>query len=83
MAMLALHSHIRDIDGLIGEVETCSKLLVWPTQEQSGKDKSKQKKRKGKRLGTDTDKRQMNYTVLCVPHYNIKWIENASNSTLT
>lgn len=34
MAVLALLSHIRDIDGLIGEVETCSKLLpLWPTQE--------------------------------------------------
>lgn len=38
MAMLALLSHFRDIDGLIGEVETCSKLLLlWPTQEQREK----------------------------------------------
>lgn len=38
MAMLALLSHFRDIDGLIGEVETCSKLLpLWPTQEQGEK----------------------------------------------
>ena len=38
MAMLALLSHFRDIDGLIGEVETCSKLLLlWPTQEQAEK----------------------------------------------
>lgn len=38
MAMLALLSHFRDIDGLIGEVETCSKpLLLRPTQEQREK----------------------------------------------
>lgn len=38
MAVLALLSHFRDIDGLIGEVETCSKLLLlWPTQEQREK----------------------------------------------
>lgn len=35
MATLALLSHFGDIDGPIGEVETCSKLrLHWPTQEQ-------------------------------------------------
>lgn len=41
MAMLVLLSHFRDIDGLIGEVETCSKLLqLWPTQEQKKKKKN-------------------------------------------
>lgn len=45
MAMLVLLSHFRDIDGLIGEVETCSKLLqLWPTQEQKKKHTKKAKK---------------------------------------
>lgn len=39
MAMLALLSHFRDIDGLIGEVETCSKLLLWPTQREREREK--------------------------------------------
>lgn len=46
MAMLVLLSHFRDIDGLIGEVETCSKLLqLWPTQEQREKREKNQNKR--------------------------------------
>lgn len=46
MAMLALLSHFRDIDGLIGEVETCSKLLLlWPTQEREREKKENQNRR--------------------------------------
>lgn len=50
MAMLVLLSHFRDIDGLIGEVETCSKLLqLWPTQEQREKREKKTKTREQRR----------------------------------
>lgn len=47
MAMLVLLSHFQDIDGLIGEVETCSKLLqLWPTHEQKKKKKNTQRKQR-------------------------------------
>lgn len=52
MAMLVLLSHFRDIDGLIGEVETCSKLLqLWPTQEQREKREKKNPKQESKEGG--------------------------------
>lgn len=60
MAMLAPLSHFRDIDGLIGEVETYSKLLLlWPTQAQREKrEKIKTREQRGGMKGRDSEEEE-------------------------